>query len=1281
MSVAKLIHHLHLFLVHFDGEVKLREGHHEIPLDKNGARPQFRLEVPDGGCRLSVSAAVGSDGFSRNQDLNVALSTQRRSQPMVKHAGLILDPPLKLGNVAATLIHFPTLFDDDHVPVLKRIRIARWIIDFVVSISSFIERCLWIVESKCQIHLSKVRVQPLYRPGGQGGSEWRLSLAFSGHALLFGWIPIPFITVTLPSFIIPQPHALLEFLLSPQPLASATLKRENIAEGKIALAALDSVDSWNAGFQMLATPPVVGVDLTLPGGLTVAMEVGLGRDTTAGNRPESPPAYQESPTPEMNPMEHVSVNSMSSWTTRNDKSVYQRKLQNASTEFDANDVVPWAVELKAKGTFTREKVSVHVQKLTVSHDDLVTGVAARSHFATRGSLALWKMNSSDSASHRPGLSPIKPLPLRRRTSFGNNQEHRRTPSFGHPELEAEDSPSVAAMLLFPEESAFGTDQRLHYDYAFDVHEDTRIDAVTLSVGATHPMLNGGTVITTILDSIYAYGSLTAREGALLDTSERHQKRNVLRHLPAIDFTFGTQNVYIPPESESYSDDGMTVLIPHLEGGRMMIRFLGGFSSGQADVSGDETTSIVTDGIKVIADFGIGNLHFKTDGMVKEFPELDILDDQRLRSVVTAAIDGSIKAHLRPQNFVEPLSSTSKNIFNPLEAYEIDFSKTSLSVKMKEYSLSLGHRRVIFPTETTLMVDVCESVVDMGFEGTTLCDLSWDFQGLSPILQVVSLGESPENAPPESRQQASLLIAPLRQGRISFHVSAVGGIKIQKAATSREHKEGLYDWKFFNALVSPDEDSMTRILDVLHDKVTMNKLLQVSNLINDDLHKLCKYLLKQVWRAKEIFDSEGVAEPGDAIPMVKMARLIALFLTGEVGKVSEVMPLVDGVVRGEGLDVVKLKDLLRLYLEQYDRWAAEIDRMVRWAAVMFSPMAAAQPYLEDNVLPLSETPRHAPKFEGIPSANELYKQIHDRPQLPLDPSFSNLVNRMAPYLSFRQIEYILQARAATDWQPSDLRRIRYVYSIKRKVQDIAESYGGLSFLPQSFLVSVFLGEATRTSLFAKKKTKRLRRTTKKNARPGNDTIRGSFKNQTTLTGLRRRRLVANRSAISEESSLGGSQFDSPGNYSEIRRTNVSLKESKLPESLIVNFDTEPSDQYELGDSLLGPKDVAILLQSGLTSVMKSSTVVQLNQRMLLDLVCSQPKSFAIAVLAEIGTQGGQGSPRSLTSALMALLELDQTAFSESHKVDMHSLLESWLPGLKVPKRTDYMAGGRWVSRWL
>lgn len=57
----------------------------------------------------------------------------------------------------------------------------------------------------------------------------------------------------------------------------------------------------------------------------------------------------------------------------------------------------------------------------------------------------------------------------------------------------------------------------------------------------------------------------------------------------------------------------------------------------------------------------------------------------------------------------------------------------------------------------------------------------------------------------------------------------------------------------------------------------------------------------------------------------------------------------------------------------------------------------------------------------------------------------------------------------------------------------------------------------------------------------------------------------------------------------------------------------------------------------------------------------------------------GSPRQLTSALMALLELDQSSFRPMHRLDMTKLIESWLPGMKVPRREDYMAGGRWARQ--
>ena len=606
---------------------------------------------------------------------------------------------------------------------------------------------------------------------------------------------------------------------------------------------------------------------------------------------------------------------MSSWTTKNDGSggnhTSSRRLhQQSSTQaFDANDLVPWKLEISAKGTMEKEKMTVHLTNFSLKHEDPSSPIPAKSKISTRGSLAIWKANSAQMAANSSAAG------IRRNTSFAHRASLAGTV----------DSPSVAAILLFSNENetVHHEYRMLQYDYAFDISEDSKLDAMTFSVGASHPMLNGGNMVTTILESIYAFGSVTAREHATLDPDERRRKRNILLHLPAVDFTLGIQNSYIPPESMSYTDDGQTKTLPEMNGGRIMVRFLGGIEEGHQTSGGSVGSSSempVSDGIKVVADFGFSSIVMNSESRVNEFPELEIFEGVKLRNLTAGRLSGSIKCHLRPQQLASKVSTTGPNIFNPLEAYEIDFSDSSLSARIKESTTSLGHRRIIIPTETTVVIKVVESIVDMALEGKTQCELSWDFQGLSPILQVTEVGLSPEDVTHENKEQVSLLIAPLRQGRLNFHVSPVGGINITKAVTSREDKEGLYDWKFFNAIVSPDEESAERLMDVIHDKRTMNKLLQVIKLVNADAHRLLRYILTQVWRAKEILDQEGVSDGAHVIPSYNMARLISLFLCGDTSEVDNILPIIRRVVAGDGLDTVKIKELLRQHSETYDEWA-------------------------------------------------------------------------------------------------------------------------------------------------------------------------------------------------------------------------------------------------------------------------------------------------------------------------------------------------------------------------
>jgi hypothetical protein len=957
----------------------------------------------------------------------------------------------------------------------------------------------------------------------------------------------------------------------------------------------------------------------------LAMEIMYGRDPYAGLTRTETATFagkdsQKGTFLGKNMNSSTDSNSGSSWTTRPESSLRRNTTTTPSPpQYDANEQKPWSIDFSAKGTVSKEKMTAHVRKLVLSHDDSTIDIPLQSKISTRGSFAVWKadpiLKSSDLAST---------IPVKRKTSFTYRPEL----------VSCEDSPSVAALVMFPDDAVeFHRDLRLlQYDYAFDVSSDTRMDAVTLSVGASHPMLKGGHMITTILESIYAHGSLTARAGELFDPCESGRKRNILLHLPAVDFSFGIQNIFIPPESMSYSDDGQTRSTPEMEGGRMTVRMLGGMdeSEKQSPISGgDREVKPVKEGIKVVADFGIGSFTLKMESDAKEFPELDIIEGVKLRSLLSGVLSGSAVAHLRPQKMPPIVSNTAPNYFNPLEAYEVDFSGSHLLLKLKEASASLGHRRLIIPTETSVALDVVESVVDMSAEGETKCEIGWDFQGLSPILQITDIGDIPEKAAPEKRKQASLLIPPLRQGRLTLNVSSVGGISITKAATSRDDREGLYDWKFFNALVSPDSNSAARIMDVLHDKRSMNRILEVTKLVNEDIHRVLSFGLTQLWRAKEIFDQEGVSDPKHAIPSRNMAKILSLFLAGDDSQVDVIHPLIRGVVSGEGLDVVRVKELLRQNVEVYDEWASELDRAVRSAAMMLGPMAANLPYVEPECPPLCEVSYHVARFSGIPSARQLYEQMRDKMHLPLDPRFSSLVSRIAPYMSFRQVEYFLQARAARDWQPQDLRRIRYVYSIKRKVLQIAESYGGLSFLPQSFLVSVFLGEATRSSLRVNKKTSQTRSKVGKASMTVSAESTKPARRLSTLMKLRKLRASASdgNDLLKDDES-----FTPAGLLLQARRSLFQVQEEPttgVPD-LILGQQTNVGNQYELGDSLLGPQDVAILLQAGLASAMKASTVVQLNQRMLLDLMASQPSSYASAVLAEIGTPGGQGSARALTS---------------------------------------------------
>ncbi len=700
-----------LHATHVRGSIRLKCGRHEIPLDIDSSRPQLILDVGGGGggsskrksrsnssadssaynntvqgtssavgCKITAVAAIGSDGISNVDDLDTSKPTNERSLPLVKHAGVILDPPLPLANVAPTLIHFPTLFEDNNLKyTLRRVQIVRYMLDFIKSMSSLIEKVLWIAESKCQIHLGKVSLTPLYKgelhhsrnknsgtistsssadgsaaldpDGDELEPQWRLSLAFSGHVTLFGWIPIPFVNIQLPTWIIPQPHALLENLLTSQPLASAKLKRENIAEQRIMLAILDTIDTWDFKIEAVATPPALSADLSLSGGLSVAVETMHGTDV-GGGRPRGGVeavgnigvgTIYGGGFPENNSNETLSTCTMytdkkhESWfrrrrgriNTRSNVSMNQGNSKNKKG-FDANDLVPWKLELALNGKIDQERISVNLTKCIASHDP--------SKFANVGDDGQPLDGSRISLSGHFVVCKPDPKVLENSSARKLSAPHLNLNDHHHQHnknLQADDC-SVASILLYSEKKknhllSNRRNNLLQYYYEFDIGEDTTLDAVSLSIGASHPMLKGGTIITTILENMYAYGTVGARENSIIDMSEISRKRNILKHLPAVGFTAGIRNFFIPEESFSYSDDGQTKCLPELVGGQLMVRVTGGDPAGEGVMPIEKTpfnpgnsvrlnrqeSLFVSEGIKVLVDFGVASIVLNNESNVSE----------------------------------------------------------------------------------------------------------------------------------------------------------------------------------------------------------------------------------------------------------------------------------------------------------------------------------------------------------------------------------------------------------------------------------------------------------------------------------------------------------------------------------------------------------------------------------------------------------------------------------------------------------------------------------------
>ncbi|MBI4700775.1 MAG: hypothetical protein HY744_06365 [Deltaproteobacteria bacterium] len=540
--------------------------------------------------------------------------------------------------------------------------------------------------------------------------------------------------------------------------------------------------------------------------------------------------------------------------------------------------------------------------------------------------------------------------------------------------------------------------------------------------------------------------------------------------------------------------------------------------------------------------------------VEEFPELGI-ERGELVSLLRGRLE--LQGRARTTDLTQAL-------------VEIDFGGSALRAVLEHLELTLGGRALIVPAGSVVVAKLDASVLDTSGLGRGAIDLSWDMEGRSPVLH--GRGESVE-----------LLVSELQQGHVRVGISPAGGLSISGP------KGGLYDAGYFNALVSPGAQPQ-RWVELLLDEQATLRVLAAVRIFSPEAARLLGELRRFAQRMQGALAAERIEQPRDLIPAPVIARVISRLLRGTAELEERLLPLVQRVVGGEGLDLPAVKGLLSAELgeHQYD---FELDRALKWLGLVLGPTERLPPRERRCDPPLCDDPAFSAEVATLPAAAEIYRTVDAPAALP--PGFASRLAELAPYLALEQLDYVL-GRARDDWPEADKRRLRYVAELKRRVRLHAESYGGLAFAPQALAIGFFLGEAARI--------------------------------QTELTHARRQ----------------------PGDAAAPGATPAS------PPCLV-----------------LGPEEIAALLQAGLASAWQGRTV-QLNRRLLLDLVRAGPPSLCAQVLVELSG----GSRRALAGALYALLDPAQDRIREP--LDLPQLLSQKL-GIAMPRLADYLAGGRMAKR--
>jgi hypothetical protein len=317
-------------------------------------------------------------------------------------------------------------------------------------------------------------------------------------------------------------------------------------------------------------------------------------------------------------------------------------------------------------------------------------------------------------------------------------------------------------------------------------------------------------------------------------------------------------------------------------------------------------------------------------------------------------------------------------------------------------------------------------------------------------------------------------------------------------------------------------------------------------------------------------------------------------------------------------------IVKTFLPDIENWndgeaIYRVDRLLRLLDIAMKP-GEPKPKKMKAAEPLSE--QYEEFLASIPGARDFENMLDAGLELS-DEESANL-SMLWPHLPTSLLEKLddLHKQGKPLLRQAHWAQMKYVLDLRKRTEEVAGQYGGIMFVPQALAIHFFLGEALSQCP---------------------PIPRSAWKTRDVFRETGNVRALPESTKNSEAPDTASTKTDSRRLLHDGRNTISQL----------------------FGSSVLGPKEVAALLRSGMATTVQGRAVQQ-NQLMLVMICASQPKHFLLGVLAELSG----GSLMTLTAVLVNLLELPQDRMKQ--QVDVSWIFSRKL-GLNFPSRDEYMAG--------